>query len=662
MEKSSFFDAEIVNGEYDRVYLSEDYARYFSSFIGNGIFSNPSDNLSVVANGDNMKVIVKAGKAWINGYYYENDNDLVLNLDPADGVLNRIDRVVLRLDLIEREISVKIKQGVFASNPVSQELERNVDVYELVLADIKIQNGAISIVNSNINDLRLNTDLCGIVHGVVEQVDTREIFNTYQQYLNEKLNSNEFNEWFISLKNKLNPYEDLALQLQLQVDELDSKIFNIEESFGENLKEQLKSKADKDGTLQTNLNADMLDGKHTSDFILNGQEQTGFKNINVTKINDKTISGTLATNEKTNLITAMNEVFTNVSNANNSMTFNQLTTAINNINTGPKAGQGDPLQACTYYKSGTGTALINGIVDIDGTQFYTYATSTSNLVINKYDINTMTLTATGLTLTEKGLGAGNMTADGRFIVHGSAIYNRTFDTVLKKYDSTYFVFLDHTKTKIYAVRQTGSEGYVFLYQLTPTSDTTFTQTLLYQSRIPYLYSTYIPNGIVENKYYYYIQKKYVDSTHYLYRIDLQAQTVTEVTQFGSYLDNPKINYMDGDYYLSFYMGSGSENYHLYSIDKTTGGIKSIGYSGAIEKTTMLSYMANTAIYTDNPYLISAHASFSSTANGYRYFYYNKATNDVCTAWMRSNKTQYPVIVTKKYVVIACGTTTRIYKR
>ena len=217
MEKSSFFDAEIVNGEYDRVYLSEDYARYFSSFIGNGVFPNPSDNLKVIANGDTMKVIVKAGKAWINGYYYENDSDLILNIEPADGVLHRIDRVVLRLDLVEREITVKIKQGGFSSNPVAQNIERNVDVYELALADIRIQNGVISIVNSDINDLRLDTDLCGIVHGVVEQVDTTEIFNTYQQYLNEKLNSNEFNEWFMSLKNKLDPYEDLALQLQLQI-------------------------------------------------------------------------------------------------------------------------------------------------------------------------------------------------------------------------------------------------------------------------------------------------------------------------------------------------------------------------------------------------------------------------------------------------------------
>lgn len=399
MEKSSFFDAEIVNGEYDRVYLSEDYARYFSSFIGNGIFPNPSDNLRVVANGDTMKVIVKAGKAWINGYYYENDSDLVLNLEPADGVLHRIDRVVLRLDLIEREISVKIKQGAFSSKPVSQELERNVDVYELALADIKIQNGAISIVNSNINDLRLNTDLCGIVHGVVEQVDTREIFNTYQQYLNEKLNSNEFNEWFMSLKNKLNPYEDLALQLQLQISELEEK-----------MEDSLKT----DGTLQENLNADMIDGKHASDFIEKGTSQAELKSIELSdknpyidfhfnnssgdytsriiesssgtltvsnnlkvsgKLNDKTISGTLATNEKNNIITAINEVFQNVSSgkssianavtgkgvsANSSMTFDQLANAISKISPSSLGG----------YMTAKGTAQLDGTSGDTGNRFY----------------------------------------------------------------------------------------------------------------------------------------------------------------------------------------------------------------------------------------------------------------------------------------------------
>lgn len=224
MEKCSFFNAELVDGEYDRVYLAEDYARYFSSFIGNGVFPNPSNNLRVVASGENMKVTVKAGKAWINGYYYENDSDLTLIIDNADGVLNRIDRVVVCLDHLKREISVKIKKGDYSSNPIPKEITRNDDIYELALADIKVNNGVISIQNSYISDLRLNKELCGIVCGTVHEVDTTEVFNTYQNYLNEKMNSNEFDEWFNGLKNKLNPEEDTALNLQFQISEIDKRI------------------------------------------------------------------------------------------------------------------------------------------------------------------------------------------------------------------------------------------------------------------------------------------------------------------------------------------------------------------------------------------------------------------------------------------------------
>ena len=297
MEKSSFFNAELINGEYDRVYGAEDYARYFSSFIGNGVFPNPSDNLKVTADGKDMKIIVKAGKAWINGYYYENDDDLIIKLSPADGVLNRIDRVVVRFDLIEREISVNVKLGKFASDPVATELERNTDIYELALADIKIQNGAIAINNSNITDLRLNSELCGIVHGTVEQVDTTEIFNTYKYYLDEKMNSNEFNDWFISLKNKLDPNEDIAMQLQVQIAELEEK-------------------------MKKAVNSDMVDGNHAK--------------------------GELLTNEKEDLVGAINEVFTNASNgkeeiasaitgigvsADKSMTFSQLAGIISTLGT-----------------------------------------------------------------------------------------------------------------------------------------------------------------------------------------------------------------------------------------------------------------------------------------------------------------------------------------
>lgn len=91
MERSSFFNAVIdQNGIPDRSYLAEDFARYFSTFIGNGVFPNPANQLQVVAVDDNMQIRIKAGFAWINGYMYENTDDYIFKLYPADGVLNNV--------------------------------------------------------------------------------------------------------------------------------------------------------------------------------------------------------------------------------------------------------------------------------------------------------------------------------------------------------------------------------------------------------------------------------------------------------------------------------------------------------------------------------------------------------------------------------------------
>ncbi|MDM9849273.1 hypothetical protein QVB36_21720, partial [Clostridioides difficile] len=103
MEKSFVFNS--VNG--DRRYKAEDFREYFASFIGNGVFPNPSSNLQVVDN-NNMTITVKKGKGWINGAIYINTDDLVINIDPADGILNRIDRVVLRFDTLNRNIKLAV--------------------------------------------------------------------------------------------------------------------------------------------------------------------------------------------------------------------------------------------------------------------------------------------------------------------------------------------------------------------------------------------------------------------------------------------------------------------------------------------------------------------------------------------------------------------------
>ena len=182
MERSFCFNS--ING--DRKYKAEDFREYFATFIGNGVFPNPSTNLQCIGENEDMTVTLKVGNGWIDGALYVNDNDLILPIDVADGVLNRIDRIVLRMDTVGRAINAVVKKGTFASSPVAPELQRDADAYEIGIADIYVAAGATQITQANITDLRLDTSLCGIVHGTVEQADTTTLFNQYLSWLTQK--------------------------------------------------------------------------------------------------------------------------------------------------------------------------------------------------------------------------------------------------------------------------------------------------------------------------------------------------------------------------------------------------------------------------------------------------------------------------------------------
>ncbi len=259
MEKSSFFNS--VSG--DRVYHAEHWAEYFASFIGNGVFPVPSNNLQVVS-GSGMAVTVKAGKAWINGYFYFNTGDLSVTLPTADGILNRIDRVVVRWDLTERIISVVVKSSAPSASPVAPQLQRDADAYELCLADVLTGAGVTAISQANITDRRLDGALCGVVAGVVDQIDTDAFnaqleawFSDYkkasidefndlvsymeslellgdqqyaalQTYMNafKTASENDFNAWFAALKNVLD--EDAAGHLLNLIQNVTARVDLIE--------------------------------------------------------------------------------------------------------------------------------------------------------------------------------------------------------------------------------------------------------------------------------------------------------------------------------------------------------------------------------------------------------------------------------------------------
>ena len=176
MEKSRFFNS--ISG--DRKYLAEDFAAYFSNIFSNGVFLHQTNALKVSPS-SGLTVSIAAGKAVINGYNYENTAALTKTAETVTA--NRIDRVVIRLDLTNRQITVAIKKGTAATSPTAPALVQNADIWELGIADINLAAGTTTITAAMITDLRANSTYCG---GVTMMVDRDEILgditNTIVQF------------------------------------------------------------------------------------------------------------------------------------------------------------------------------------------------------------------------------------------------------------------------------------------------------------------------------------------------------------------------------------------------------------------------------------------------------------------------------------------------
>ena len=230
-ENSGFFAS--VGG--DRKYNADFLARWIASIISNGVYNG---ELAVAA-GDHMQVIVPAGRAWINGYHYRNDGNMILPIDNADGVLHRKDTVILRWDVNARSITARVLKGTPESSPIAPQIIRTAEQYDLKIAEISIPAGTTAISQSLITDTRLDNDVCGIVTGVVQQVDTTTLYNQIQDDLTRFRTTNEadftgwsaeqkaeFDAWLQTMKDI--PPEDAAGHLQGEIDVLKTTTNDLE--------------------------------------------------------------------------------------------------------------------------------------------------------------------------------------------------------------------------------------------------------------------------------------------------------------------------------------------------------------------------------------------------------------------------------------------------
>lgn len=211
--KYGFFNS--VDG--DRKYDADDIGNYFLKLISDGVFATPATAMQVTAAGG-LKVSVAAGWGFIKCKYLNNTSALQLTLSAADVVLNRYDRIVMRLDNTNRLMTIAVKQGTAASTPKVPALTRTSNVWELSLARVYVAAGATVINQSDITDERGNTTLCGYVTGLINQIDTTNLFAQYNA---------AFYNWFDDVKEEVTATTIMARYTSLYTTPSDIEVTTI---------------------------------------------------------------------------------------------------------------------------------------------------------------------------------------------------------------------------------------------------------------------------------------------------------------------------------------------------------------------------------------------------------------------------------------------------
>ena len=177
-----FFNAvKQTDGTYDRVYNAEQMSRYFNGLVSPGVYESVGGGLQVRA-GTGMTVQVQTGRAILgdNCQWLDNDAVLDITLNAAHVTLNRNTPIVLRLDYTNRNISIVAGDGANATAPTKPAMTRTSAVMEYCLAYVYVGKGVTTITQSAITDTRPDNTVCGWVTGLVQQVDTSQLFLQWQ--------------------------------------------------------------------------------------------------------------------------------------------------------------------------------------------------------------------------------------------------------------------------------------------------------------------------------------------------------------------------------------------------------------------------------------------------------------------------------------------------
>ena len=176
-------------------YVGAEYVMKWLHGRTSGVFGANGNAAVAALDTPGMAVTVSDGVGWMSngngdGVVWWNDSEAVntsklqLSIDAADGVLNRIDRIIVEWKTTNYvdPPEIKVLKGSVSSTAKAPDLTNNGTVRQISLARITVNAGVTAITASMITDERLDTGVCGLVTDWVS-IDTSMMHSQFEALL-----------------------------------------------------------------------------------------------------------------------------------------------------------------------------------------------------------------------------------------------------------------------------------------------------------------------------------------------------------------------------------------------------------------------------------------------------------------------------------------------
>ncbi len=120
-------------------YTASEFNEILQAITSNGIMKDKDNEMVVSVNG--LSVEVGTGTAFVNGRIGVIKSAKSLSLDAS--TTNRMDRIILKLDVLNRTLTLEVLKGTSATAP---ELTQNANVYEISLAKVLVPANSVETV------------------------------------------------------------------------------------------------------------------------------------------------------------------------------------------------------------------------------------------------------------------------------------------------------------------------------------------------------------------------------------------------------------------------------------------------------------------------------------------------------------------------------------